>query len=154
MEAVMKNTAKIMVVLGIVMLGAVIAASATTAPRMRVNIGFTFYAGEQQLPAGEYWVELRSMDAYSATGSLLVIRSLDESAYKMLLAKPETERQDDSAAYLLFSRVGDSYFLTKAHTGGMDSSVFKSRSEKQVKLAVARDWLSDSAEVVKVLSTR
>jgi hypothetical protein len=154
MEVVMKKTAKMMVVLGIVLLGAVIAASAATAPRMRVNIGFTFYAGEQQLPAGEYWVELRSTDSYSATGSLLVIRSLDESAYQMLLAKPESQHMDDSAAYLLFNRIGDSYFLIKAHSGSIDSNVFKSRSEKQVKMAFARDWLSDSAEVVKVLATR
>jgi hypothetical protein len=154
MEGVMKRTSMILVVLTAIGLGSFVGVAAYTAPRMLVNIGFSFYVNDKQLPAGQYWVEMPNLGSGSATGSLLVFRSVDGSAYQMLLAKASGNRVGDQDAYLLFRRVGESYFLSKVHHGLIDSSVFKSRSEKDLKLAYARDWYGDSSDFVKVAATR
>ena len=66
---------------------------------MRINVPFDFYAGDQQLPAGEYTFSMDS--GLAATGSNVIVRSGNGTGMCLLLTRPGT---DETASRLLFNR--------------------------------------------------
>jgi hypothetical protein len=154
MEEVMKRTLMVMVVLGAVLLGTMVAVSAFTSPRMRVNIGFSFYADDQLLPGGEYWFEIRSLAGGTLAGSPIAIRSEDGSVFQYLTARVVGSERKDEGAYLVFNKVGGSYFLRKIQQGSMQGNLPKSHSEKEVKAAYSTAGSDSAAEIVKIAAAR
>jgi hypothetical protein len=151
MEEVMKRTLMVMVVLGAVLLGSMVAVSAYTSSRMRVNIGFSFYADDQLLPAGEYWFEIRPMGQGTLAGSPMAIRSNDGSIYQFLTAT--AVGSVDAGTFIVFNKVGGSYFLRKIQQDGLQGSLPKSHSEKEIKAAFSAGSGS-ATEIVKIAAAR
>ena len=131
----MKKALALVVVLSAVLLGAVATASASTVARMRVEIGFTFYADNQLMPAGDYWFEIRPLGVGTLAGSPISIRSEEGPIYQFLSATAVGSEGKDAGTYIVFNKVGGSYFLRTIQQGELRGSLPKSRSEKEVKMA-------------------
>ena len=74
---------------------------------MHVNIPFDFYAGDQQLPAGEYAFSMES--GFAATGSKVVVQSANGEGLFFLITRPGT---DETASRLLFNKYDNRHFLS------------------------------------------
>ena len=141
----------LMVVLGAVLLSSMVAVSAFSAQRMRVNIGFSFYANDQLFPAGEYWFEIRPLGQGTQAGSPMAIRSEDSSICQFLTAA--TFGSEDAGTYVVFNKIGSSYFLRRIQQDGLQGSLPKSHSEKEIKAAYSAGSHSDT-ETVKIAAVR
>ncbi len=83
-------------------------AAPPTANLMRIDIPFSFFAGEKSMPAGIYWVRL---DARSHT---LDLTAANEDAYQRLLVTEGYATRKESAAgrgVLSFRRYGSTLVL-------------------------------------------
>jgi hypothetical protein len=149
----MKRARIIGAVVAIVLLFALSGEATAMTLRMRANIGFSFIANDRELPAGEYWIEMVGSGGGRPLGSTLVLRSADGAVAHTLFANAFSYKEGDQTAYLLFNRIGRSYFLSKARYGSLESSLVRSRSEKVLKLAYLRDWYGDYPEVVKIAAS-
>ena len=147
----MKRALMLMAVLGVFLLVSASMASASSAFRVRANVPFSFHAGSELLPAGDYWFELKGALRFSATGSSVFIRSQDGSIACMIGSMPVAGWRNPSAASLLFNKYGQKYYLREVRQGSLDVSVFRSRAEKEVSIAFARE--SGSPEKVVQLAT-
>jgi hypothetical protein len=117
---------------------------------MRINIGFSFHAGDALLPAGEYWIEAKQTSFASIASSALLIRSLDGKVASILPVSTVSNDGKLSDAYMKFTQYGDSYFLSEVHQSWMVVSLAKSRAEKEVKLAYAKKMGAPIAQTLKV----
>jgi len=130
----MKRVRIVGAVVAIVLLIALVGEATAMSPRMRANIGFSFFASDRELPAGEYWIEMAGSGG-RPIGSTVVLRSADGAIAHTMFANAFSYREGDQTAYLLFNRIGRSYFLSKARYGSLESSLVRSRSEKVLKRA-------------------
>jgi hypothetical protein len=113
---------------------AFIACSAfSDAPTMRVNVPFDFYAGNEQLPAGEYTFEMES--GLVQTGSKVTIRTNGGAGICFLLTMPET---DASSAKLLFNKYGNKHFLSSVSIKGFKAGLKAQRLEKELRAQTAK----------------
>ncbi len=104
----MKNNLVVLSLVAALALTASFAFSFTGAT-MRVSVPFDFYAGDQQLPAGEYVFEMGS--SFLPTGNLVTVRTAEGAGMVVMLTRPGTERNLDSD-HLLFNKYGDQHFLS------------------------------------------
>jgi hypothetical protein len=154
MEDVMKKALTIGFVLCAVLLGAVAAASASTVARMRVEIGFAFYADNQLMPAGDYWFEIRPLGVGTLAGSPISIRSDEGAIYQFLSATAVGSQSKEMGTYVVFNKVGGSYFLRTIQQGELRGSLPKSRSEKEVKMADNSGGTGPATEIVILAAAR
>jgi len=144
MEDVMKKALALVVVLAAVLLGAVATASAATMDRMRVEIGFSFYANDQLMPAGDYWFEIRSLGVGTLAGSPIAIRSAEGPVFQFLPATAVGSERYEVGTYVMFNKVGGSYFLRTVQQGELRGTLPKSRSEKEIKMADNTGLVTDT----------
>ncbi len=123
----MKKTLAVLMVIGVV-LGAAIVAAAASDTAARVKIPFAFHAGDQLMPAGEYWIELPRFGNV-ATGGLLKITSVDFRLCQHLFSQPEGSKTVNNYWHVTFSKVGDQYFLAGAQLGIYGAELYKSSLE-------------------------
>ncbi len=124
----MKRVVTVLTFIGLIM-GIGIAAVAASDPVARVRIPFAFHAGEQVMPAGEYWIGMPQSGSL-ARGAMLKIASLDGSLCQNLLSRPEAGSVADSDWRVTFSKVGDQYFLAGMRNSETGAQLAKSRAEK------------------------
>ena len=95
---------------------------------MRINVPFDFYAGDQQLPAGEYTFSMES--GLVATGSKVVVQSPNGEGLFFLMTRPGT---DETASRLLFNKYDNRYFLSSISIQGFKASVRITKLEKELR---------------------
>ena len=150
----MKRALMVLVVLCAVLLGTIVAVSAYTVPRMRVQIGFSFYADNQLLPAGEYWFEIRPVGIGTLAGSPMAIRNTDGSVFQFLPATAVGCETKEIGTYVVFNKIGGSYFLRSIQQGSLRGSLPKSHSEKEVKMASNTGASASASETVIIAAAR
>jgi hypothetical protein len=126
-----------MLVLSLIVLTLAAGAFAGDATRLRANIPFAFHAGKEQLPAGQYVVELRAAGIL-ATGSAIVLRNADGSINCILAAIPDSSRAQNPAYCLVFNRYNDDYFLATVRQNTIKADLAKTRAEKELEIAFAK----------------
>ena len=94
---------------------------------MRISVPFNFYAGNEQLPAGEYTFAL------GPESSMVTVRDKEGAGICILLAMPET---DAAADRLLFNKYGDKHFLSGVAIQGVKAEVKMLKLEKELKAQV------------------
>jgi hypothetical protein len=124
----MKNN---MVILSLVLVLALMASVgvAGASELMRIHVPFDFYAGNQQVPAGDYTFSMES--SLSATGSRVKINSKDGEGICLLLTQPG---QDESTSRLLFNKYGNKYFLTSVSIRGFKAALKATKLEQELRV--------------------
>ena len=113
---------------------------------MKVNIPFSFVAGNTTLPAGEYTVQ-----GLGSAGNAISIRKLvDKSAVGLVLAHRCESRDTQEASKLVFHRYGGQYFLAQIWMAGDNSGQEFPTSRREAETAL--DY--PSQEVVLFASLR
>jgi len=95
---------------------------------MRITVPFDFYAGSEQLPAGEYTFEMAS--GITSTGSLVTIRTQKGMGMCMLITQPGTDAIDSK---LLFNKYGDKHFLSSVSIQGFKAGVKMQKLEQELR---------------------
>jgi hypothetical protein len=113
-----------------------------------VNIPFAFTAGSVALPAGEYRVEKMALDS-----SILLIRSTDGSAAKMVPTNAADANGTQTQSKLVFHRYGNRYFLSQVWVAGHSRGreIPKSAKEKEQAL-VAQNEKPDQVTIIARLT--
>lgn len=133
----MKRAFAVASLIGIVVLGAV-TAYGFIVPRMKVDLGFSFYVGKDLMPAGRYWVEVGSHPGSVATGSNIILRAETGDNVRFLpVVCVDSERQR-FATHLEFRKIGDNYFLSHVHQGTIRATMPKSKLERELTAAAIR----------------
>jgi hypothetical protein len=147
----MKSMIRISVVLvSLMVLAGVLGSQAEPARTMKWSIPFEFTVGNDQLPAGDYRVQL----VYSITSrNMLKIWNADGKQAAFFLANPATEKFNGTHPQLVFNRYEDQYFLSKISDkpGSGWMCLAKTEREKEAALRVKTAG-EKSPKVVAVLS--
>jgi hypothetical protein len=125
--------ALIMVLAVLILIGPIWAAS----PRMLVNVPFEFKVGPTSLPAGAYWVGMDRSSTAAALGSVVSFSTPEAGVLHRTIGHPAS-KPSSAASRLVFSRYGDTYFLTTVEVDGILSRAPKSRAEKELAAKLAR----------------
>jgi hypothetical protein len=127
---------KNLVVLSFVAICTLFSAFALAGPgaTLRVNVPFNFYAGTQQLPAGEYVFEMGSGPMDRA--SLVKVSTKNGEGVCMLVTLPGTDNADGR---LLFNKYGNSHFLAGVSILGTKAGVPMMKLEKELRAKTERD---------------
>jgi hypothetical protein len=91
---------------------------------MRISVPFDFYAGNEQLPAGEYAF------AMGSESSTVTVRTKEGTGICILLAKPGT---DTTADRLLFNSYWNKHFLSGVSIQGVKANVRMAKLEQELK---------------------
>ena len=105
-----------------------VGAMAGTASAFRADIHFPFYFGSQQLPAGEYVIEMRALQGGTAPSVLL--RKQDGTAVGLIFAVP-SQNQSKAAGQLQFHRYGNTYLLSSVSARGYQANLKEAKVEKE-----------------------
>ncbi len=132
----MKRTLTVIVVLSIIVLGLALTAAASDVPRLRANVPFSFFAGSQLIPAGEYVFELQGAMGRAA-GSMILVRNADGAVVHLFPAMPGANAATN-ATCLVFNRYGSSYFLSKLQNMKLEAEVAKTPAEREMALAYSK----------------
>jgi hypothetical protein len=103
---------------------------AGTGVTMRVSVPFDFYAGNQQLPAGEYTIEMGS--GFLPTASIMTVRADQGTGIWIIATKAGTDRDLDSCT-LLFNKYGDKHFLSTVSIRGYKAGLKELKLEKELR---------------------
>ncbi len=114
-----------------------------------VNIPFGFYAGDQWMPAGKYFIDMTAFTGF-ASGSMLRVNSLDGSICQYLLTMRINGNTADTDYHVTFTKYGESYFLAKVTNSDLGAQVAKSRAER--KLASEHAQASGAVTSVEVVA--
>ncbi len=106
-------------------------APAGTGTRIRANIPFDFYAGEQQLPAGYYIFEMRSLGFGSSSSSALAIYHPDGNFACLTPSMPTGYDARSNDGHLYFKRYGSVYFLSKVEGPQAGATMRATKAEKE-----------------------
>jgi hypothetical protein len=98
---------------------------------MRINIPFNFYAGDEQLPAGEYTFAMES--GRDATGSQVTVHSKDGKGLCFLLARPGT---DETASRLMFNKYGNAHVLNSVSINGFRAALKTTKLERELRAQI------------------
>jgi len=107
-----------LLVLSVVAVLTLMASSGFAGVTMRVSVPFDFYAGDQQLPAGEYTFEMGS--GLHSTASVVTLRA-KEGIWFMPTQAGTTN--DLSLCQLQFNRYGDKHFLSAVLIRGIKAGL-------------------------------
>jgi hypothetical protein len=102
---------------------------------LAVTIPFAFQAGDQTMPAGDYRVE----SVLTGTAQLQRLRQVNGDAVMIVSTMWVGARNGNSNPELIFTRYGQTYFLSQIWTGGSQGhQLFKSDREKEIALGERR----------------
>jgi hypothetical protein len=101
---------------------------------MRISVPFDFYAGDQQLPAGEYTFQMGSPLAHTA--SVVTVRQKEGMGLCVLLTQPGTDTAD---AKLRFNKYGNKHFLSSVSIQGLKAGVRMIGLEKELRAQAGKD---------------
>jgi hypothetical protein len=107
-----------------------VAATAGTGLALRANIDFPFYFGNQQLPAGEYSIEMGALQG--GTASSVLLRKQDGTAVGMIFTMP-AQNLSNNAGQLQFHRYGDTCFLSSVLARGHQANLQETKIEREYK---------------------
>ena len=136
----MRRAMFVLLALSAVVLAPIISASAGIVLRMRANIPFAFYAGEELLPAGEYVFEMPTLGSNSVIGSNLTVHTQDGSISQYLHVFPGGMQRSEPAFNVTFNRYGDTYFLSKVQNRDYEANLPKTRSEIRMTVAHSKGF--------------
>jgi hypothetical protein len=97
---------------------------------MRISVPFDFYAGNEQLPAGEYTF------AMGSDSSIVTVRAKEGTGICILLAKSGTDAATDR---LLFNKYGNKHFLSGVSIQGVKAEVNRVKLEKELSAQYQRE---------------
>jgi hypothetical protein len=86
---------------------------------IKVNVPFTFYVGNTELPAGEYTIRR----AVATNPDVLEIRSADSKTAVLVLGRPAHSTTTPSKTQLIFKKYGDAAVLSQIFEAGNASGV-------------------------------
>jgi hypothetical protein len=95
---------------------------------MRVRVPFDFYAGDQQLPAGEYTFQMGS--PLAQTGSVVTVRAKEGTGMCILVSQAGTDAGDTK---LLFNQYGSKHFLSSVSIQGLKAGLRMVQLEKEMR---------------------
>lgn len=120
-------TTKIRILLASMLL--LMVAMASAQQRVAVTVPFSFFAGSQNLPAGNYTIELnRERDT-------ITLRSEDRSRNMnavVMLANNVQQTTNPDKSYALFNRYGSQYFLTQVWREGSGQTLTPGKVEREI----------------------
>jgi hypothetical protein len=121
---------KNMVILSLVLVLALLTSAGFVSANvgMRVHVPFEFYAGDLQMPAGDYSIAMES--GLFATGSQVRIHSKDGKGICILLAQPGNGA---TASQLLFNKYGSKHFLTSVSIQGFKAALKATKLEQELR---------------------
>ena len=102
--------------------------------KIRANVPFDFYVGEEQLPAGNYVFEMRAIGFGSSSSSAVAVYRQDGTLAVTLSTIPsgwEYRRMADG--HLHFSRYTNTYFLNKVEGPSSGASLITTRVERELR---------------------
>jgi hypothetical protein len=129
----MKKTSVLMVAVAALLLIAT-GALASSVIRIRASVPFSFYVGDEQLPAGNYIFEMRAIGFGSSSSSAVAVYRQDGSVAAMISTIPsgwEYHRMADG--HLHFTRYSNSYFLNKVEGPGAGASLITTKAERELR---------------------
>ncbi len=115
--------------------------------RVKVNIPFKFNAGQQTLPAGEYFIE--RINRQTAPETLLISRA-DGHNSMLLRTTPEINNKRQAEAQLVFRRYGDMRFL--AQLRGVDDSIDLQLPKTNAERRLERELLRRETKAGEVIA--
>ena len=129
----MKRTLMILAALGALLLvsGFGFGATSESNTAVTVKIPFAFYAGNQQMPAGEYRIAMPRMGGF-AIGSMLQVTSPDGSLCQYLFSTVGRPVTNDTDYHLIFNKYGDTYFLSRVRNSDRGAELAPSRVERRL----------------------
>ena len=147
----MRKALVVLIALCAVTFGFAMSASARpdSAYSVVIHIPFGFYAGDQWMPAGKYFIDMSAFTGF-ASGSMLRISSLDGLNCMHLLTMRINGSAADTDYRVTFTKYGDSYFLAKVTNSDLGAQAVKSRTEK--KLAGGHAEASGAVTSVEVVA--
>jgi hypothetical protein len=118
-------TTQIRILLGSTLLLMATMASAQT-QRVAVTVPFSFVAGSQKLPAGDYTIELNR--------DTVVVRSGDRSGEikSTLTALRSDQASKPNESYAIFRHYGEHYFLAEVWREGAGEQLFPGKLEREL----------------------
>jgi len=127
----MKKIAVVMI-LGVMVLGLSVVATAAMGVRLRANIPFPFYAGPELMPAGDYIFDIQSVGTGAPTASSILIHNESGSVAKWVLTIPGVI---DSGAenHLHFNHYGNRHFLARVEGVGHQANLRLTPAEKELR---------------------
>jgi len=102
--------------------------------KIRANVPFDFYVGEEQLPAGTYVFEMRAIGFGSSSSSAVAVYRQDGTVAVTLSTIPsgwEYRRMADG--HLHFSRYTNTYFLNKVEGPSSGASLITTKVERELR---------------------
>jgi hypothetical protein len=108
-----KRIYKIFTILNLFIALAALPAYAESPGAIKTDIPFAFTVGETTLPAGKYYIKLPPA---SGLESRIVISSADGRLTCIALTLPSRAKRNLKKPQIIFTRVGDQYFLSQVYT--------------------------------------
>lgn len=117
---------------------------------LRANVPFDFSVRGKILPAGEYQIKRLTDDP----GTLLITNVNDSHERSVVQTERVDESEIASKSELIFSRYGDSYFLSEIFAAGQQSGreLVPSSQERGLKRELAANGAIAKPETVAVLA--
>ena len=120
-------TTRIGTLLGSTLLLMAAMASAQTVQRVTVTVPFSFVAGSNNLPAGNYTIELNHEK------DTMILRSEDRSANKaVMLANNSEQTANPNQSYAIFRHYGSHYFLAEVWRQGAGQTLIPGKLEREL----------------------
>ena len=106
-------------------------ATAGTTIRIKADVPFNFYIGEERLPAGNYIFEMRPIGFGASTSSAVAVYYADGTIVTMIPTMPAGYDYHSSDTQLHFRRYGNAYFLSKVEAPQAGASLKTAKAEKE-----------------------
>ena len=120
-------TTRIRILLGSILLLMAAMASAQTVQRVTVTVPFSFVAGSNNLPAGNYTIELNHEK------DTMILRSEDRSGNNVVMLANNSERAANrNQSYAIFQRYGSHYFLAEVWREGAGQTLIPGKLEREL----------------------
>jgi hypothetical protein len=129
-EGSMKRTIVVVASIFALLICAVVATAGTTI-RIRADVPFNFYVGEERLPAGSYIFEMRPIGFGAASSSAVAVYYPDGTIVTMIPTMPAGYDYRSSDAQLHFRRYGNAYFLAKVEGPQAGASFRTAKAERE-----------------------
>ncbi len=117
-------------VVSAVALGLVAAARAQGVSAVKCHVSFTFYAGDREMPAGDYTFEQQAQ-------GVLIVRGEAGKAAAMVMARDYELSSAATTSSVVFKRYADHYFLAQVVRQGQQTGTEIQPTRTQLKFARA-----------------
>jgi hypothetical protein len=138
---------QIRILFGSILLLTAAMASAQIAPRVAVTVPFSFAAGSQTMPAGDYIIEL------NPEKQTMLLRWAGSSRHVnpvLMLASNSEQPANSYRTYTIFQRYGANYFLAQVWSQGTGQTITPGKLEREL----AKRSTGETREVEARLSPR